>query len=172
MSHHLEIERKFLIKYPDFETVEFNRKIGITQTYLTRKDSDIERRIRSWNEDGNVKYYYTEKKFLTGFTREEAETEISKIEYDNLKKEKDYSIPTVEKTRYTLDFNNLTFEMDIYPFSNKCAIMEVELKSENQEYTIPKDIDIIKEVTGIKEYGNIPLCKAQKFPIDNDLKST
>lgn len=169
MGNHLEIERKFLIEYPNFEKIGFNRKIGITQTYLTRKDDNIERRIRSWRENQHIKYYYTEKKFLTGFTREEVETEISKEEYIALKNEEDFSIPTVEKIRYTLDFNHLTFEIDVYPFSNEYAIMEVELESENQEYTIPKNIKIVKEVTGIREYGNISLCEAKSFPIDNDL---
>lgn len=165
-NDNLEIERKFLIEYPNFELVKYNSKVDISQSYLVRKDIEVERRIRSWCENGITKYYYTEKKFLTGFTRQEVERKISKSEYDNFNLEVDNSIVTVEKSRYTIDFDGLTFEVDIYPFSNELAIMEVELERENQEYTIPNGISVLKEVTGIKEYGNIPLCTAKKFPIN------
>lgn len=164
-SNNLEIERKFLIEYPNLDTLPFSSKIDISQSYLIRIDPNIERRIRSWCENGITKYFYTEKKFLSGFTRQEIESEISKEEYDSLMFELDTSIVTVEKVRYTLDSNGLIFEMDIYPFSKEYAIMEVELNSESQEYTPPKSINIIKEVTGINEYANIPLCTAGKFPI-------
>ena len=103
--------------------------------------------------------------FLTGFTRQEVEREISKTEYDKLSLEVDSSIVTVEKVRYLLDYNHLTFEIDVYPFSKVLAIMEVELESETQQYTIPKNIKVLKEVTGIKEFGNIPLCTARTFPV-------
>lgn len=164
-SNNLEIERKFLVEYPNLDTLPFNRKIDISQSYLVRVNPNIERRIRSWRENNITRYFYTEKKFLTGFTRQEVESEISKDEYYSLMSELDSSIVTIEKVRYTLDSNGLTFELDTYPFSKEYAIMEVELNSESQEYIPPKSINIIKEVTGINEYANIPLCTVRKFPI-------
>lgn len=164
-SNNLEIERKFLVEYPNLDTLPFNRKIDISQSYLVRVNPNIERRIRSWRENNITRYFYTEKKFLTGFTRQEVESEISKDEYYSLMSELDSSKVTINKVRYTLDSNGLTFELDIYSFSKEYAIMEVELNSESQKYTPPKYINIIKEVTGISEYANIPLCTARKFPI-------
>lgn len=163
-SNNLEIERKFLIKYPEFESLAFERRIEISQIYLVRKNPEVERRIRSWGEDGTTKYYYTEKVFLTKCTRQEVESEITKSEYETLKLEKDNSIVTVEKVRYNVESNGLTFEIDVYPFSKNYAIMEVELENESQEYTIPHGVEVVREVTGINEYANISLCTAQKFP--------
>lgn len=163
-NNNLEIEKKFLIKYPNFEYFNFNKKIKISQSYLIRENPEIERRIRSWNENNSTKYYYTEKRFLTDFTREEIESEITKNKYVHLKSQIDSDLVTVEKTRYTTDFNHLTFEIDVYPFSTDYAIMEVELENIHQNYTIPPQIDVIKEVTGIKEYSNISLCTSQFFP--------
>lgn len=163
-NNNLEIERKFLIEYPNFNKIDYDKKIKISQSYLIRKNDDIERRIRYWCEDDVSKYYYTEKKFLSGFTRQEVETEITQQQYDNLLKEVDTSIVTVEKIRYTISYCSLIFEIDVYPFSKKFAIMEVELDDENQAYTIPSGINVLKEVTGIKEFGNIPLCTSKKFP--------
>lgn len=164
-KNNLEIERKFLIEYPNFELIKYRSKVEISQSYLIRVNPNVERRIRAWIQDNSAKYYYTEKMFLTGFTRQEVEREISKTEYDKLSLEIDSSIVTVEKVRYLLDYNHLTFEIDVYPFSKVLAIMEVELESETQQYTIPKDIKVLKEVTGIKEFGNIPLCTARTFPV-------
>ncbi|MCC8069020.1 MAG: hypothetical protein LIO71_04635 [Ruminococcus sp.] len=162
----LEIERKFLIRYPNFNVIHFQSKVDISQSYLVRNSTDVERRIRSWSEGGSTKYFYTEKKFLTGLTRQEVERKVSKSEYDTLKLEVDGSIVTVEKSRYTIDCKGLTFEVDTYPFSKKLAIMEVELESETQGYTIPEGIKVVKEVTGIYDYANIPLCESQSFPED------
>lgn len=165
-NNNLEIERKFLIEYPNFENLEYQSKVEIFQAYLVRKSPEIERRIRLWNENNTSKYYYTEKKFLTGFTRQEVEKEISKSEYDTLALSIDNSIVTIEKTRYTVPNQDLTFEIDVYPFSKQYAIMEVELESESQEYSIPSGISLIKEVTGMREYANIPLCTRKEFPKD------
>jgi CYTH domain-containing protein len=166
-NNNLEIERKFLIEYPNFNAVEYESKVEIFQAYLVRLSHEVERRIRSWSENGSTKYYYTEKKFLTGFTRQEVETEVSKSEYDSLALSIDNSIVTVEKTRYTIPSQGLTFEVDVYPFSKQYAIMEVELESETQEYNIPNGISVLREVTGISEYANIPLCTKKAFPTNS-----
>lgn len=165
-SNNLEIERKFLIEYPNFDILDFNSKIDISQAYLVRENPEVERRIRSWSENDTTRYFYTEKKFLTGFTRQELETEISKQDYDILKLEVDKSLVIVNKSRYTINVDKLTFEIDVYPFSKKYAIMEVELDNENQDYNPPKYINILKEVTGLKEYSNISICTAKKLSLN------
>ena len=56
-------------------------------------------------------------------------------------------------------FKNQYFEIDIYPFWNDKAIMEIELRDENQEYVLPSNITVIKEVTDDDEYKNSSLAK-------------
>lgn len=63
MSTVLEIERKFLVEFPDLKLINVKRKISIVQTYLNSDNSQIQRRIRKININGSVNYTYTEKTF-------------------------------------------------------------------------------------------------------------
>lgn len=65
----------------------------------------------------------------------------------------------IRKTRYCLSYNNQYFEIDIYPFWNDQAIMEIELSDEKQKIFFPKGIDIIKEVTNDINYKNASFDK-------------
>lgn len=59
-----EIERKFLIYYPNIKELESMpncTKVDIIQTYLKSTD-DVEKRIRARGIDGDYLYYLTEKK--------------------------------------------------------------------------------------------------------------
>ena len=42
-------------------------------------------------------------------------------------------------------YENQYFEIDIYPFWNDKAILEIELSDENTEIKFPKEINVIKE---------------------------
>ena len=55
----LEIERKFLIRYPDLKRLEqiCSKKIAIVQTYLI-SEQDVSRRIRKSECGDNTVYYY------------------------------------------------------------------------------------------------------------------
>ena len=57
------------------------------------------------------------------------------------------------------------FEIDVYPFWNDRAIMEIELDDEGQEIIFPPEIQIIREVTSDKRYTNSSL--ARQVPYDN-----
>ena len=57
------------------------------------------------------------------------------------------------------------FELDLYPFSDEFAILELELDSPEQKIFYPEYVKIIKEVTGISEYSNSVLANAGAFPI-------
>ncbi len=74
----LEIERKFLVFLPDEKDIPITEKWEITQTYLNRPDPDVQRRVRRIIINGSTTYYYTEKRRLTGITREENEHENMK----------------------------------------------------------------------------------------------
>jgi CYTH domain-containing protein len=133
----LEIERKFLIKMPDVEklisTIECS-KTEITQTYLNSEHELWKRRVRKRGLLGNNKYYYTSKKPISSIKRIEVEEEISEEKYLSLLVEADKSLKEINKTRYCFMWNNILYELDIYPFWNDKAILEVELENEVDEY--------------------------------------
>ncbi len=157
----LEIERKFLIYYPNIKELEQMpncTKVDITQTYLKSTD-DVERRVRARGIDGDYMYYLTEKKKITGLKRIETERRLTQDEYLRLLMEADNKLHTIHKTRYCLSENNQYFEIDIYPEWQNQAVMEIELSSEDQEVKVPDFIDIIKEVTDDERYKNYGMAK-------------
>jgi CYTH domain-containing protein len=61
-----EIERKYLIEYPDINLLEkyADSKSEIAQTYL-KTDNGLTSRVRKRTTDGVTKYIFTEKKRIT-----------------------------------------------------------------------------------------------------------
>ena len=157
----LEIERKFLIYYPNIKELENMpncTKVDITQTYL-KSDSDTERRIRARGIDGDYLYYLTEKRKISNLKRIETERKLTQDEYISLLMESDNKLHTIHKTRYCLSENNQYFEIDIYPEWDNQAIMEIELSSEDETIKTPEFIKIIKEVTDDEVYKNYQMAK-------------
>ena len=155
----LEIERKFLIRYPDLSVLEqfCSRKALICQTYLVSKDQ-CSRRIRRREYGGRIEYWYNEKQKLTDMTRIERERQITEEEYLELLKEAIPGSGTIRKTRYDLPYGDLCFEVDVFPEWNDRAFAEVELDNESQGFTVPDCLAIIKEVTADKRYTNKSLA--------------
>ena len=160
----LEIERKFLIKQTPALFGECTEKTDIEQIYLVKKDPEVQRRVRSMTKNGNTKYYYTEKRFISAAVREENEREISGEEYEKLRREADPALVPIIKTRHILIYDSQRFEIDSYPFSEEYASMELELAEESQEIKFPPFAEIIREVTGDKRYSNAALAKNNCFP--------
>ena len=50
-------------------------------------------------------------------------------------------------------------EFDVYPFWTDRAILEIELRSEDETAAIPDYVDIIRDVSGEKAYKNKQLAK-------------
>ena len=156
-----EIERKFLIYYPNVKELESKpncTKVDITQTYLKSSDG-VERRLRSRGIEGDYVYYLTEKKKISNIKRIEVERRLTQEEYLKLLNEADNKLHTIHKTRYCLTENNQYFEIDVYPEWDKEAIMEIELSSEDEKIKSPESIKIIKEVTNDEKYKNINMAK-------------
>lgn len=155
-----EIERKFLIEYPDIKKLTLNpscRSIEIIQTYL-KTDNDDEIRLRQRGENGNFVYFKTIKKKVNDIKRVEIESRLSKDEYLNLLMDVDTSKRQIRKTRYCLTYKNQYFEIDVFPFWKDKAIIEIELSDENDNIEFPNYIKIIKEVTSDDNYKNISLA--------------
>lgn len=156
-----EIERKFLIKYPDLKSLENRpdcKKVEIIQTYLNAGENE-EVRVRQRGADGSFVYFKTVKKKITDTTRIETEERLSQTEYLKLLLEADTSMRQIRKTRYCLTYKGQYFEIDIYPFWNDQAIAEIELLTEQDEINIPKFLHVIKEVTDDDNYKNHSLAK-------------
>ena len=156
-----EIERKFLIYYPNIKELENKpncTKVDITQTYLKSEDG-VERRVRARGIDGDYSYYLTEKKKVTGIKRIETERKLSQDEYLRLLMEADNRLHIIHKERYCLSENNQYFEIDVYPEWDNQAIMEIELSSEDEEIKTPDSIKIIKEVTDDDTYKNYSMAR-------------
>ena len=156
----LEIERKFLIRYPDLAALEEKpncEKVEIIQTYL-RSTGDTEVRVRQRGKDGKYMYYRTKKTRVSETERTEIERRISQEEYVGYLMEADPARRPIRKTRYCLTENNCYYEIDVYPEWKKQAILEVELRTTDQEIIFPQDIKVIREVTADKTYGNHSLA--------------
>ena len=155
-----EIERKFLIAKPDQSELDKLGavKVDIVQTYLVSK-GDVERRIRQRGTGGNYTYYYTEKQNVASGTRIERERTITQSEYVELLNEADITKHQIVKARYCWVYEGKYFELDIYPFWSDKAILEIELSSMDEQFSIPETIKIIKEVTDDDSYKNSRLAE-------------
>lgn len=156
----MEIERKFLIEYPDIKWLESNpacKRVEIIQTYL-KSDNGDEIRVRQRGDAVNYVYYLTVKRRLSDTTRIETESRLSQDEYLTMLMEADTTKRQIRKTRYCLTYQSQYFEIDVFPFWNDKAIAEIELNNEDDEIIFPKQIKIIKEVTADEAYTNVSLA--------------
>jgi len=154
-------ERKYLIRKPDIaylESLENIRKLEIEQAYL---NSDINETIRirkKGSEDGFI-YTLTNKRFNGKTQRLTSEKRLEKDAYEALMTTRDKSRSIINKTRYCLAANEQNFDIDIFPFMENEAILEIKLSSKETEVKIPDFIEVIKEVTDDEEYQNYSLAK-------------
>lgn len=156
-----EIERKFLIEYPDIrwlESIPNCQRIEMIQTYLKSANGD-EVRVRQRGMDGSYIYFLTTKRKISERKRVEIERRLSKEEYLRLLMDADTSRRQIRKTRYCLTYQNQYFEIDVYPFWKDQAIAEIELSDEEMEVRFPEQIRVIKEVTDDASYKNASLAK-------------
>lgn len=161
-----EIERKFLIEYPDISWLEKQpncQRVEIIQTYLNSPNGD-EVRVRQRGIDGNYIYFKTTKRKISDIKRVEIEKRLSQDEYLRLLMDADTSRRQIRKTRYCFAYENCYLEIDVYPFWSDKAILEIELSDENAPICVPEQIHIIKEVTDDDSYKNASLAR-----IDNKL---
>ncbi len=156
-----EIERKFLIEYPDLKwltSLPNCERVEIIQTYLKTNEDEEEVRVRQRGANGNYIYTITTKRKLSGIKRVEIERRLSQSEYLSLLMDADTTRRQIRKDRYCLTYQNQYFEIDVYPFWTDKAIVEIELNDENEKIRIPKKLKVIKEVTEDDSYKNASLA--------------
>lgn len=146
-----EIEKKFLVAGEFKESAK--KATRITQGYLS---SVPERtvRVRVKGEKG----YITVKGIGndSGASRFEWEKEIPVEDVRDLLKICESGV--IDKTRYLVDCDGHTFEVDeFYGDNDGLVVAEVELSDENEAFTRPSWLG--EEVTGDKKYYNSMLMK-------------
>ena len=157
-----EIERKFLIKYPDLMMLDKTpncSKVDIIQTYLLPSRTDTETRVRQRGMGGNYIFTETTKRRISDVKRIETERRVTQREYLSLLMNADTSLRQIRKTRYCLSYANQYLEVDVYPFWDKYAVLEIELSHEDQHIIFPEFINVIREVTDDRKYSNRALAE-------------
>ena len=158
----MEIERKYLIAYPNIKQLEKLpncQRVDIVQTYLKCGGNEEEVRIRQRGYDGNYIYFKTVKRRIDAVKRIEVEERLTEKEYLSLLVQADPACRPIHKQRYCLSENGLYYEIDVYPEWHDKAIMEIELRSETQKIVFPDCVKVIREVTGDESYSNHSLAK-------------
>lgn len=159
-----EIERKFLIRYPDMAWLEAHAEPSrIEQTYLLSPEGTTDR-VRSRETGGRTVYTHTVKQRLTAIRRIEIENEISRGEYETLLRRADPDMNSIRKVRWCLRENGFLYEIDVFPFWTDRAFLEIELTDEGQSFPWPEHIELIREVTDDRRYTNAAL--ALEVPYD------
>lgn len=159
----LEIERKFLIEMPDLlylNSMKTCRKVPITQAYLDTEEEG-RFRIRKRGEGENAIYVKTSKYKINELIRIEIENYISKEEFYNYLFDKNSVVGIISKDRYCIAWHSTYYELDVYPFWDNQATLEIELQREEQPYELPDFVKLIREVSFEKEFRNKALAVRQ-----------
>lgn len=162
----IEIERKFLIRYPDTAWLAAQpgaRSASLSQIYLTSEKGES-RRVRQWEENGKIIWFQTRKQTLTDRSRIEEESVISREEYLSLLGQADPERNPVIKNRWCIPYEGHVLEIDLYPFWKKQAVLEIELDREEEAFSIPPELTVLREVTGDPQYLNSSL--ARSIPVE------
>lgn len=157
----IEIERKYLIEYPDLKMLEEDplcRRVEIEQTYLKAPKGE-EYKVRKRGSDGHYTYYEIVNTVVNGLKQPRIERRLDTEHYIELLEEADPDYHPLCKSRYYLTYERQYFEIDIYPFWDHQAILKIELSDENQEVHFPPQLEIIREVTGEPEFRNSYLAR-------------
>ena len=169
MKNSIEIERKYIIKMPDVSLMQAECEYTsseILQIYL-KSEKGITRRVRSRTSLGKTVYTETSKVRIDRISAIEKEREISSEEFFSLIKDIREGSAPIKKVRHTFKHGGQLFEIDVYPEWKKTAIMETELESAEKTVTMPRFIEIVREVSGLAEYSNSAMSVA--FPAEDYL---
>ena len=155
-----EIERKYLIERPADTVLALHsvERWEILQIYL-RAEQGVTARIRQVTEGDETRYYYTEKRRISAMTAEELEREITDVEYLQLFRRVDTALRPIRKCRWRIPHAGHVLEVDVYPFWEKTAVLEIEFADESESAEIPAWITVLKDVTADHRYKNVSLAR-------------
>ena len=160
MAEGFEIERKYLIRMPEAAYLTAHAQPSqIEQTYLLRPAPHVNARVRKRGAKGAWVYTHTQKTRISDMRRIEDEREISEAEYRTLLQQADPERNVICKTRWVLPYRGQLFEIDIFPFWQDRAILEIELEDEAQAVELPPALEILREVTADRRYTNAAMSR-------------
>ncbi len=165
----IETERKYVIVKPDIALLRCEAgytESKITQIYLIDEEKTHRIRKREY-PDGVIEYTENTKRRISPMSVIEGEESISRERFSELSANIDPRTRPIEKTRVTFLYSGRIFEMDVYPFWERTAVLEVEIEREDERIDIPPFIKLVKDVTGIREYSNHSM--AYRFPRELDI---
>ena len=154
----LEIERKYLIRMPNAALLSSLPCSEIEQIYILSPEGGRERIRRRVFAD-MVVCTHTVKQRLNDLSRIELEEEIGEERFRELSERADPERRPIRKKRYLFDYDGQLFEIDVFPFWEDRALMELELENEEQEIRLPPAIEIVREVTSDGRYTNSALAR-------------
>jgi CYTH domain-containing protein len=151
-----EIERKFLVRTDSWKKA-VTSETRIRQAYIAA-EPDRSVRIRTRNDETAQLTIKFGKGMLT---RDEFEYPIS---HDDALEMLEFAIGNViEKTRFTVDFEGFTWEVDVFEGVYRGLVTaEVEMATEEDNPALPAWLG--REVTGDKRYSNQSLATERMRP--------
>ena len=160
----METKRKYLIARPDPAVLGRRpncRHVEITQAYLRSDIPGETIRIRQRGCEGSYVYFKTRKRTVDG-RRIEMEERLTRREFRDLLLQADPEYRTLRKDRWCLSENGLYYNIDIFPEWDDRALLEVELYGADDRVVFPEGIEVIREVTGEKEFTNPEIARIRK----------
>ncbi len=162
----VEIERKYLLlpMIADglLESFEIPyKKERMEQFYVSTQASPYTR----YRKKGDT--YYQTIKSGEGLVRQESEKEVTKQEYKEHRERSSGRIIT--KDRYTFEYEDCVYEMDIFKGSlDGLCYLEIEFSDEEaaKAFNLPQVFEklLVTEVTFDKSFNNSALSNTQTFP--------
>ena len=154
-----EIERKFLLKI--LPNVKYNKTYSIYQYYL-EDDGDWTDRIRKVSSSDAIIYLRTRKLKVSRLANEEDEFEITREEYEELKKS---CVSKVIKKRHVINYGDYKWEVDVFSNINlilcelemvttKDKLDEMTEKIANMELPLFIQRNLIIEVSDMTNFSN------------------
>lgn len=148
----LEIEKKYLVKHDLWNALTKPKGEYYRQGYII---SDVKKTVRVRATENNG-YITIKGKTDNPAIKPEYEYQIPKAEAVELLD--GFTENNIEKTRYKIDFEGKTWEIDVFYGANEGLIVaEIELLDIDEAYQIPEWID--QEVTHEDKYFNASLSK-------------
>lgn len=129
----------------------------ITQTYLT-SEPDCEVRLRRRVQSGLTQNIHTTTKKITQNQNIITERVINNNLYESLLKQADPYRITIKKERRSFIWDGQHFELDSYSNPEGLVMLETKNVIKHEDIKFPPFLEIVKDVTGNKDYYNYNLA--------------
>ncbi|MCD7787741.1 MAG: hypothetical protein LUH59_02275 [Firmicutes bacterium] len=150
----IETEFKFLIKMPSKKLLSGLDESDIEQLYLPPTGGYHSERVRARRRGDTVVYTHTRKRSISRISAIEDEEIISEAQYLRYKAA---STSGLTKKRYVMQSGGFYYEIDVYPFWSRTAVLEVEFDEDGEIPEVPECFSVVRDVTDVPEYKNYAL---------------